>query len=68
MHLPDKVYLTRGDLIRALGSRNKLRQAERAGNLARVALPGYKIAHYRRADVARYLMVEGAIPLDRAAR
>lgn len=67
MTLPNKVYLTRGDVIRALGSRRKLRQAEGARHLARVMLPGYKIAHYRRADLARYLAEVGAIPLDRAA-
>ena len=63
MTLPSRVYLTRKAVISALGSRRQLEKAEASGQLRRVPLAGYKIAHYRRADLARYLAEVGGFQI-----
>jgi hypothetical protein len=69
MTLPQRVYLTRKDVLTALGGRRQLAKAEASGHLRRVPLAGYKIAHYVRADVVRYLTQVGGFtgPLDGAS-
>jgi len=64
MNLPAPFYLTRKAVIGALGSWRRLAKAEAAGDLQRVQIPGYKIAHYRRPDVER-LVGSGKGALDR---
>lgn len=55
MTIPNKVYLTRGDVIGLVGGRRQLEKLERSGRLRRVPITGYKWAHYERAQVKRLL-------------
>lgn len=67
MTLPAQVYLTRKTVLTALGGRRQLAKAEASGHVRRLRLAGYKIAHYARADVVRYLGEVGGlhVALDR---
>lgn len=67
MTIPSQIYLTRKAVIVALGGRRRLEKCEAAGELHRVFIRGYKIAHYRRAEVVRLLEVVGGhyVALDR---
>jgi hypothetical protein len=49
--LPERVYLKRKAVLQAVGGRSALEAHERAGELTRVKLTGYKCAHYLRAQV-----------------
>lgn len=53
--LPAKVYLTRKDVLAAVGGRVQLERLEAAQQLKRRILPGYTHARYLRADVKRVL-------------
>lgn len=53
--LPQRIYLTRKDVLAAVGGRVQLEMLEAARKLSRVKLPGYTRAHYLRADVKRVL-------------
>lgn len=53
--LPQRIYLTRKDVIAAVGSRAQLEKLEAAGKLTRVFLPGFTRAHYERAQVKQVL-------------
>lgn len=58
--LPAKIYLSRKDVLAAVGGRVQLERLERAGALKRRFLPGYVHARYLRADVKRVLDDLGA--------
>lgn len=53
--LPAKIYLTRKEVLKAVGGRVQLEMLEAAKKLKRRFLPGYTRAHYLRADVKRVL-------------
>lgn len=53
--LPAKVYLMRGDLKRAFGGWRQVANLIRAGRIREVLLPGYKRAHFIRAEVQAVL-------------
>ncbi len=53
MTIPDKIYLTRKDVLALVGGRRQLEKLERARRLRRVKLPGYTWAHYRHGEVKR---------------
>lgn len=53
--LPRKIYLTRAEVITAVGGRSQLEMLEAEKKLTRHFLPGYKRAHYQRAQVKRVL-------------
>lgn len=67
MTIPGQIYLTRKAVVVALGGRRQLEKCEAAGELHRVIINGYKIAHYRREEVVRLLEVAGShkVALDR---
>lgn len=49
--LPERLYLKRKIVLQAVGGRSALAAHERAGDLTRVRLTGYKCAHYLRTQV-----------------
>lgn len=53
--LPNKIYLTRKDVLTAVGGRAQLERLEAAKKLTRRYPPGYTHARYLRADVKRVL-------------
>lgn len=53
--LPKKIYLTRKEVLVAVGGRVQLEMLEAARKLRRHTLPGYVRAHYLRAEVKRVL-------------
>lgn len=53
--LPDKVYLRRGDVEKAVGGWRQLRMLETTGRLKGTPLPGYKQVHFVRAEVQAVL-------------
>ena len=53
--LPNKVWLKRADVLEAVGGRRELERLEAAGELHRVPLRGYRVAHYSRREVVGIL-------------
>jgi hypothetical protein len=53
--LPAKIYLTRQDVISAVGSRRQLETLEADGRIRRYYPAAYKRARYMRAEIKRVL-------------
>ena len=53
--LPNKIYLSRSDVARALGGRRQLEAVERQGLLARHYPAGYVRARYVRGEVKKVI-------------
>lgn len=58
--LPDKIYLARKEVLKAVGGRTQLERLERTGLLRRHVLRGYVHARYLRGEVKRVLDDQGA--------
>ena len=60
MTIPNKIYLTRGDVAPLVGGRRQLEKLEKQKRLTRVFIAGYTWAHYAREEVKRLL--DGRFP------